>query len=389
MKNKKDIVILSTADWDNPFWTNKQHVAVALSKLGYRVFYIDSLGLRRPSINSSDLSRIKKRFKKACRAPIEVQDNIWVWSPIVLPFQGYSIARLSNKLFFSAWLSYWLKKFGFKKDLLWTYNPLTTRLLNTKDFSCLVYHCVDEIKAQPGMPVEILEVAEEQLCMEANIIFATAPNLYQSRKKYNNSTYYFSNVADFEHFNRATLPSTRVPSEIQQMKTPIVGFVGAISGYKVDFGLIEFVAKCCSDIQFVLIGKIGEGDPWTNSQELEKLSNVHLIGPRNYRDLPGYLKGMTAAMLPNHINEYTDSMFPMKFFEYLASGKPVVSVALKAIQEHAEFCYIAKTYEQFVDYLRLACNNPEQGIVQRIQLAKSYTYDSRMIKMMEIVEENT
>ena len=62
---KNDIVLLSTAEWDNPFWTNKQYVTVELGELDYRVLYIDSLGLRSPSVNSSDFFRIYKRVKKA------------------------------------------------------------------------------------------------------------------------------------------------------------------------------------------------------------------------------------------------------------------------------------------------------------------------------------
>ncbi|HHT1096702.1 TPA: glycosyltransferase, partial [Enterobacter hormaechei] len=74
-KNKviKDIVVLSTADWDNPFWTNKQHVALELANRGHRVLYIESLGLRRPSVNKKDLSRIFRRVLKAIKAPRKVR----------------------------------------------------------------------------------------------------------------------------------------------------------------------------------------------------------------------------------------------------------------------------------------------------------------------------
>jgi hypothetical protein len=66
---KEDIIVLSTADWDNPFWTNKQHVTMELSKRGHRVLYIESLGLRRPSVNKKDLTRIFRRLIKAIKPP--------------------------------------------------------------------------------------------------------------------------------------------------------------------------------------------------------------------------------------------------------------------------------------------------------------------------------
>ncbi|WP_426719830.1 hypothetical protein [Enterobacter cloacae complex sp. 285F6] len=104
-KNKdiKDIVVLSTADWDNPFWTNKQHVALELANRGHRVLYIESLGLRRPSVNKKDLSRIFRRvLKPPDKAPRKVRDNVWVWSPISIPFNNYAIVRKLNKLILSS-----------------------------------------------------------------------------------------------------------------------------------------------------------------------------------------------------------------------------------------------------------------------------------------------
>ncbi|MGE9502744.1 glycosyltransferase, partial [Escherichia coli] len=79
----------------------------------------------------------------------------------------------------------WTKHLKFRDKVLWTYNPLTKRLLNLKDYSYVVYHCVDEIKAQPGMPVSILEESENELIVNSDIVFVTAPKLYESRKLLN------------------------------------------------------------------------------------------------------------------------------------------------------------------------------------------------------------
>src|SRR3989304_188571 len=92
-----DVVMLSTADWDNPFWTNKQHVAVQLAASGYRVFYIDSLGLRRPSASAQDTKRIFRRLQKSVTGPRKVWENIWVWSPFVIPLQKYGLIRRLNR----------------------------------------------------------------------------------------------------------------------------------------------------------------------------------------------------------------------------------------------------------------------------------------------------
>ncbi len=112
--NCDDIVVLSTADWDNPFWTNKQHVTVELARRGHRVLYIESLGLRQPSVNKKDITRIFRRVMKALKPPKKVKDNIWVWSPLSIPFNKYAIIRKLNKVLLSGMLRLWSITLGFK-----------------------------------------------------------------------------------------------------------------------------------------------------------------------------------------------------------------------------------------------------------------------------------
>src|SRR5699024_9447844 len=95
-----------------------------------------------------------------------------------------------------------------KRDWLWTYNPLTGEFMDLSPFNLRVYHCVDEIKAQPGMPVRLLQQSEERLTRQADIVFVTSRKLEQSRRAWNRDTYYLPNVADYDHFSTALDPRT-------------------------------------------------------------------------------------------------------------------------------------------------------------------------------------
>lgn len=388
-KNKpvNDIVVLSTADWDNPFWTNKQHVTLELAKRGHRVLYIESLGLRRPGINKRDLSRIFRRVLKAIKAPRQVRDNIWVWSPISIPFNRYSIVRKFNKFMLSSALKFWCWKLGMREKTLWTYNPLTTRFLTLWHFSNVIYHCVDEIKAQPGMPVDILQEAEEELVRKADIVFVTSLTLLKSRKQWSDNVYYHSNVADYNHFSLALNEETRIPEDLKNIPAPRIGFIGAISGYKVNFTLLEKIAEAHPEWSIVMIGTVGEGDPNTDATRLTRHKNIHLIGPRDYKLLPNYLKGFTATLLPNNINEYTASMFPMKFFEYLAAGKTVVSVDLASLADFKEYARIGNSDEEFIASLEAVIAGDSIPVERCQELARQYTYQARTDKMFKIIDE--
>lgn len=386
-----NFVILSTAEWSNPFWTNKQHVAVELARQGHNVLYIDSQGIRKASTTSQDIKRILSRLFKAFRPPYKDR-GVYVWSPIPLPFRGIRCVEALNRSFLSLGIRFWSWVLKIDSPILWTYSPLTTRqLASFQTFSTVVYHCVDNIKAQPGMPHELIRVAEQELLSLADFVFVTSPELKSVCSQQNDSVFYYPNVVDFEHVSRATDADLKIPAELEAIKKkgPVLGFIGAVSGYKVDFELLEFLARRNPEFQLVLIGKIGEGDPWTNVGALRELDNVHFMGPRPYAALPAYLKGFDVALLPCPLNDYTKAMFPMKFFEYLAAGVPVVSVMLDALKEYENTVGLAADYPEFEERVRTYLTDTAVGQIEAgIELASQNTYRARMQKMLACMSKD-
>lgn len=379
----RDVVLLSTADWDNPFWTNKQHVAAELAQRGFRVLYVESLGLRQPTFKSRDLRRIVRRLWRAARLARQVRDNLWVWSPLVLPAHGQPWARRLNRFLLNAGISLCTRWLGLRPDILWTYNPLTTDVLSHSQFRTIVYHCVDDVKAAPGMPKEAIERAEATLVSHAHVVFATSPKLAEAHRRLNANTHYLPNVADFEHFARARDPATRIPDDLAQIPAPRIGFVGAISSYKLNFELLRNLAKSHPEWSVVLIGQVGEGDPWTDVSSLLDLPNLHFMGARPYSMLPAYLKGFQVGILPSSLNDYTAAMFPMKFFEYLAAGLPVVSVNLPALRDHSDVATLAHTPEAFIKAIEHELTTGGPPLETRLARANEHTYVSRMNVMLE------
>jgi hypothetical protein len=109
------------------------------------------------------------------------------------------------------------------------------------------------------------------------------------------------------------------------------------------------------------------------------------LGARPYALLPQYLKAFDIALLPNNINEYTASMFPMKFFEYLSAGRNVVSVDLISIREFSNYLKIANGKDDFVSKIRDVLNGDILTTESLHELAKQYTYKSRTDKMFELI----
>jgi len=129
----------------------------------------------------------------------------------------------------------------------------------------------------------------------------------------------YANVTDIDHFGRARRPGS-LPDDLAAIPEPRVGFVGVLSDFKVDFALILDVVRRRRDWSWVFIGEEREGQVSPLVNELRSEANTYFLGHKPYSALPEYLRGISVGTLPIMINDYTRSMFPMKYYEYLAAG---------------------------------------------------------------------
>ncbi len=384
-----DFVVLSTADWDHPLWTNKQHVAVALADRGHRVLYIDSLGVRGPRIGRSDSRRILRRLRRGLRLPRKVRNGVWVVSPLVLPGKVRGLAGLLNRWSLNVSLFVADLLLDLRRPLLWTFNPQTRAYLRLSRFQAVVYMCVDRIQAQPGMPVGILEAAERNLCAVANAVFTTSPQLLAELGPLNAGSHGFGNVADADHFGQALAADLPRPPDWPEGTGPVLIFIGAIDAYKLDLAMLELLMRRTPQWTYLFIGPVGETDPDTDVSGWHELANVHLLGTKNYSSLPAYLAHADVALLPLQINDYTRHMYPMKFFEYLAAGCPVVATAIPALEDQADVAMLCPpdplAFEAAI-HCALAQHGPD--LDQRLERAGQHTYRTRTVAMLDCLDHH-
>ena len=386
-----DFVVLATADWDHPLWTNKQHTALTLAAAGHRVLYVESLGIRPPRAGASDRTRIVRRLRRMLQLPRQRRERLWVWSPPVLPGGHSGGALRLNRRLLQGGLEFVCRWLGFTNPILWTYNPLTTRYLDLEGFAGSVYHCVDRIQDQPGMPVARIETSEKALSKAVDVVFVTSPQLLISHSRWNPQTLLFGNVADYAHFSRARLGDTegqlRCPERLKRVDKPRLIFMGAIDAYKLDLGLLLQLAQRNSAWRFVLIGPVGECDPATDVAGLLGCPNVELVGPVAYGYLPNWLAHGDVALLPLQLNGYTRHMFPMKFFEYLSSGLPVVATEIPALEAHADVAWLCPpAVEAFERAIEAALAGAGPSLEQRLERAATQTYEARTSSMLSYLE---
>jgi glycosyltransferase involved in cell wall biosynthesis len=325
---ERDIVCVGFADWNTELWTNQHHLMARLAHEN-RVLFVESLGLRRPQLATRDLKRMLKRVRDGLRGPREA-DGLHVISPLVLPFHGSPVARRINGWLLPTLVRRAARKLGIEKPILWAYVPQAEALLDALDPTLVIYHCVDDIAAQPGIDAAGFAAAEVRFAKRADLVLASAPALAKRLSTQARSVLYAPNVADTDLFATALEPGP-IDSALAELTHPLIVFTGAIVATKLDIGLLVALARARPDWSFALVGPVGPGDPRTDVSALASEPNVHLLGRRAYRQLPSVLRGADAGLIPYARNELTNSIFPMKVYEYLAAGLPVVTTPLPAL----------------------------------------------------------
>jgi glycosyltransferase involved in cell wall biosynthesis len=325
----RDIVCAGTADWDAELWTNQQHLMTRLATRN-RVLFIESLGLRRPAAAPRDVRRAVGRLRKAVAGQRHL-NNLDVLSPIVLPFHGSRSARMVNRRLLPRAVSRAAERLDIRSPLLWAYAPQAIELVEVLRPSLCIYHCVDDVAAQAGVHAASFRAAERRYVDRADLILASSRTLERRlRALSGRDVVYAPNVADVELFSTATLPGP-TDRALAALPEPRIVFTGAVVATKLDLELLDELARLRPQWSIALVGPVGAGDPRTDVSRLRARPNIHLLGLRPYQVLPSVLRGAAAAIIPYRLNALTASVFPMKVYEYLAAGLPVVSTPLPSV----------------------------------------------------------
>jgi glycosyltransferase involved in cell wall biosynthesis len=167
----------------------------------------------------------------------------------------------------------------------------------------------------------------------------------------------------------------------------VVGFHGWIQ-YWIDFDLIAYAARSHPEWSFALIGPI---EPLARVDKVRGLANVHFLGKQPYEHMPEFLAGFDVCINPFVLGELADAVSPIKLYEYLASGKPVVSVDMPAAREFSDLIPLVRTPEQFVRALEDVLSRAQNGTIVaeaavRRQAAAGFSWDGRFQQVEEVLQ---
>jgi glycosyltransferase involved in cell wall biosynthesis len=366
-----DLVVLYGPPWFGPTRFSKHHLASHFARRGARVLYVEApltpLGLRRGRAFGAE-------FRETLRPPRPVADRVWVRRHFLpIPYHAASrltslrAANLIGQRVLAPIVRRDLERLGMRGPVLIAGLPHAVDMVPRLPRRALVYHCADDYAHVHGFP-DSLPGLEAQLCRTADLVITTSETLCQERQRFNPNTHWIPNGADIDHFSQHADRA----AELSSLPRPIVGFVGGLSEW-FDPDLVAQLARQRPRYSFVLVGPAS-----IDTSALRSLRNVLLLGPRPYAELPSYLAAMDVGLIPFKRNLVTYHADPIKAYEYLAAGLPVVATDLPALRRLGQVLQLADSPPAFLSALDSAVSEGRDAHkAYRIAEAQHHSWTAR------------
>ena len=251
----------------------------------------------------------------------------------------------------------------------------------------IIYDYLDDLTVSaPSGVIDRQKHADHLWLLEnATVVCATARALYQEANSLRPDVLYSPNAADYEHFHLDHAPP--VPCDLKPIlaqSRPIIGYFGALARW-VDYRLIVDAASRCPDLSFVFLGPDHDGS--LPRDDVSRYPNLHFLGEKKYEELPFYLYYFSVATVPFLVNRITQATSPVKLFEYMSGGAPIVTTALPECRQYRSVM-VSVNREQFASNLRRAILLKSDRDYQRLleQEARQNNWQARAAEMRSVLE---
>lgn len=211
-----------------------------------------------------------------------------------------------------------LADLGQAPAVTWFYTPMALGFAGHLRADVTVFDSMDDLSGFSAASPRLL-LLERRLMRSVDLVFTGGRSLYEAKRGRHHSVHLFPSSVDVAHFGQARIPDIE-PADQAGIPGPRIGYFGVIDE-RMDLPLLDAVTRRRPDWQFIMVGPVTKIDP----ASLPRHPNLHWLGLRSYQDLPLYLSGWDAGLMPFAMNQATRFISPTKTPEYLAAGVPVVS----------------------------------------------------------------
>jgi len=301
----------------------------------------------------------------------QVNEKLYVYSTVKSVISPNQVLKDLKKI---------VKKLEMENIINWSCFPVWIDYYHKFSEKLTVFDAVDNWAEHPSYQKIKNKILDnyQKIAKDVDLIFTVSEEVqkvFSERQK----IIWVPNGVDFSHYQKKY---NLINRDIGDLKKPILGYHGIIQD-KLDLELLKNISKNFNDLSIALIGPV-----WYKNitKDLKDCQNIYLLGPKPYSELPMYIQKFDVAIIPHRVDKFLISTNPMKLYEYLACGKPVVTNYQKELEDFVPYIYLANNQEEFIDYVRKALQeDPRENLEKRQEIVKEQTWKKKVSIILDYI----
>lgn len=382
-----DLIFVSLENWDE-VWRRNQFLCDTLARRfpGTKLLFV---GPARDVSNALRRGRLRELRATSAAWTVPATPNVTVTRPLKLLPNSLALGRWFNAGLQRRHVRRVARRLGLRAPALWLNDHHAVPLAGgALDEQAVVYDVTDDWIAFAASPSEreLIRRRDAELCVAADAVITCSERLFQDKQKLARRVHLIPNGVHAEHYARVLDGCGPLPPAAAAWPKPVAGYLGTVHPSRVDVDLVAAVARQLpGGGSIVLLGPDHLPEP--DRARLRSLGNVFLVPAVPYAQAPDYLRAFDVCLVPHVVTPFTESLNPIKLWEYLAAGKPIVSTRVAGFRDYPEHVALADTAEEFAAAIgRALAEDPERGRKRR-SAAAAHSWSARVDAVVDVVRE--
>jgi glycosyltransferase involved in cell wall biosynthesis len=378
-KHFDGIICFGGEDW---WYHNRGHFDMQMMRELSKttpVLYVNSIGMRVPRVGEGAMfaRRIARKLRSLRHGLVRVREGFWVASPLVAPA---GMGAGLNRTALAAQVRLLARRAGITRPLVWVACPPGAEVVERLGPVGVVYQRTDRFEAFHGVNPDRIRGFDTALKQRADVTIFCSSWLMGQERSQCRSAEFIDHGCDFDAFAAAGRDPASEPADVAPIPRPRIGFVGGIDAHTFDPELFLGVARALPEARFVLVGGCSLPEGWAD------LPNVHLLGKRDYEQVPGYMAAADVLIMPWNRNDWIQACNPVKLKEYLAVGRAIVSTPFPELDRFEGLVRVADNAGDFAGSVREALDRPHDPGPGRARV-ESETWEAKGVLALRALSE--
>lgn len=385
MKRLSDLIFVSLENWDE-IWRRNQFVCAELSQRSHtrKILFV---GPARDVWN--DFRHVHLReIKRKSTFVLPEFPNITVTYPLKLFPDSVGLGRRANAWMFRRHVRRIAKGLRFCRPVLWLNPHSAEHITNRMDASAVIYDITDDWTSvkQNASALKRTVRQDETLARKADAVIVCSHRLLEMKQCMARRLFLIENGVNAAHY-AGVIQNGPIPEEAKGWNKPVFGYTGTVHPERVDVALVEAIAKQMTRGSMVFVGP--DHLDQSDKTRLIATGRIRFVGAVAYEELPAYMRAIDVCVVPHRMTPFTESLNPIKLWEYLAAGKPIVATDVAGFRDYSHLVRIARTSDEFIAAMQSAEAEGLTRAEERRAVAREHSWQRRVDAIEAVIEELT